>query len=112
MRTIIFYPFRCPQILESHEKNDWPRHQTSWLRGKVGCPVLLLNADDDMLCVKENVDAAEHLVDELAADYVLARTPVGSHVAFNEGALGTGNFMHRATLDFFDAVRVTKGERA
>ena len=64
-------------------------------------PCLVLNALDDFLCLKENIRTD---VNNDAQYYILKLTERGSHVAFNEGIFGQGNFMWRLTLDFFDTI--------
>lgn len=68
-------------------------------------PCLVLNALDDFLCVKENIryDLIEHV-----KNYLLVVTEEGSHIAYQEGS-DCGNYMWRATLDFFDAVKADYG---
>ena len=63
-------------------------------------PVLLLNSDDDMVCVKENV--REDLA-KVLPNFALVRTKYGSHIAYSEGWFGEGNFMVRLSLDWIDA---------
>ena len=64
-------------------------------------PCMVLNALDDFLCLKENI---QYDVKDKAMNYVLSITDYGGHIAYNEGALGQGNYMWRVTLDFFEAV--------
>ena len=64
-------------------------------------PCLVLNALDDFLCLKENI---RYDVKDQVMNYVLKITDEGSHIAYNEGFLAQGNYMHRITLDFFEAV--------
>jgi len=66
-------------------------------------PCLVLNAEDDFLCMKENIrtdlaDSIQH--------FVLVVTKYGSHIAYNE--IGGTNYMWRVTLDFFENVRLEK----
>ena len=70
-----------------------------WAAG-IRVPTLLLNAEDDILCVKECID--EDFVRNQAGG-VLVVTQRGSHIAFCEGLFGTGSFMTRVTLDWFEA---------
>ena len=65
-------------------------------------PCLVLNALDDFLCLKENT---RYYVMDSVHNYVLAITDHGSHIAYNEGCWGEGNYMWRLTLDFFDTVK-------
>jgi len=71
-------------------------------------PTLVLNALDDFLCVKENIN--QDLIDQ-GFNYALMVTDEGSHIGYTEGALGQGNFMWRVSLDFFEAVREEASER-
>ena len=70
-------------------------------------PTLVLNALDDFLCVKENINL--DLIDQ-GLNYALMVTDEGSHIGYAEGALGQGNFMWRVSLDFFEAVREEASE--
>jgi len=79
------------------KEND-PKH---YLSGNT-TPCLVLNALDDFLCVKENI---RYDVPQKMHNYVLSVTEKGSHIAYNEGFFGTGNYMWRLTLDFFQAVK-------
>jgi predicted alpha/beta-fold hydrolase len=68
----------------------------------IRCPVMILNADDDMVCLKRNIR------EDLPRDHggvLMVRTSEGSHIAFSEGMFGEGNFMIRKSLDFLDAAR-------
>lgn len=65
-------------------------------------PCLVLNALDDFLCLKENI---RYDVKDQVHNYCLAITDYGSHIAYNEGFFGTGNFMWRITLDFFETIK-------
>jgi len=88
----------CDNLEHYNQVND-PKH---YLPGNK-IPCLALNALDDFLCVKENIrydDITENLY-----NYVLSVTDKGSHIAYNEGFFGTGNYMWRLTMDFFEAVR-------
>ena len=64
-------------------------------------PCLVLNALNDVLCLKEYI---RYDVKDQVMNYVLKITDEGSHIAYNEGFLAQGNYMHRITLDFFEAV--------
>jgi predicted alpha/beta-fold hydrolase len=63
-------------------------------------PVLILNSDDDLVCVKENI--REDLASE-ELNSLLIRTKYGSHVAYSEGWFGESNYMVRLSLDFMEA---------
>lgn len=65
-------------------------------------PCLILNAADDPLCVESNI---RYDLAGCTDNYALAVTPRGSHVAFREGLLGGGCYMHDAAIDFLDACR-------
>ena len=66
-------------------------------------PCLLLNASDDFVCFKENINY--ECITNRAKNCVLLVTNEGGHLAYNEGPLGQGNYMWRVTLDFFDTIR-------
>ena len=65
-------------------------------------PCLVLNALDDFLCVKENIQV--DLKDKVN-NFVLLVTDEGGHIAYNE-SIHAGNYMWRVTLDFFEAVKL------
>jgi predicted alpha/beta-fold hydrolase len=67
-------------------------------------PTLLLNADDDVICLGANVERAQHLMLGKAGA-LLVRTKRGGHVAYCEGTFGEGSFLERVSLDFLDAAR-------
>jgi len=85
--------------LESFYKENNPMQY--YAGNKIPC--LVLNALDDFLCLKENIRT--DLKDQIW-NYVLYVTQYGGHVGYNEGWLGSGNFMWRLTLDFFETVRI------
>ena len=68
----------------------------------IRCPLMILNADDDMVCLKRNI---REDIPRNHGGALMLRTSEGSHVAFSEGMLGEGNFMIRKSLDFLDAAR-------
>ena len=65
-------------------------------------PCLVLNALDDFISIKENI---RYDVKDQVHNYVLSITDYGSHIGYNEGWFGTGNYMWRLTLDFFETVK-------
>jgi len=70
-------------------------------------PLLVLNAEDDLVCLKENIR------EDLAVStpgIILVVCEHGSHLGFNDGMWGQGCFMTRLTLDFLDAARKTAGD--
>jgi len=69
---------------------------------RVTRPTLIVNSEDDMVCLSENI--REDIVGSLPGA-VLLRTQRGSHIAFNEGVFGTGNYLSRVTMDFLEAAR-------
>ena len=85
----------CNSLDEYNKKHDPMQHFHD-----IRTPVLLLNSDDDMVCVKENV--REDLAKALP-NFALVRTKYGSHIAYSEGWFGEGNFMVRLSLDWIDA---------
>jgi len=92
------WPFAgCDSVDEYFKQNnpmEWVRH--------VARPTLIVNSEDDMVCLSENI--REDIVGSLPGA-VLLRTQRGSHIAFNEGLLGTGNYLSRVTMDFLDAAK-------
>jgi len=75
----------------------------SWVN-LIRTPLLVLNAEDDLVCLKENIR------EDLAITtpgVILVVCEQGSHLGFNEGMWGQGSFMTRLTLDFLEAARKT-----
>ena len=72
-------------------------------RNKIPC--LILNALDDFLCLKENI---QYDIVKKIPNYVLCTTEYGGHTSYNEGWFAEGNYMHRLTLDFFETVKNMK----
>ena len=70
---------------------------------QVRVPTLLVNSEDDLVCLAENI--REDVV-RSHPSAVLLRTPHGSHISFNEGALGSGCYLSRLALDFLESARV------
>eukprot|EP00747_Dinoflagellata_sp_TGD_P142772 gnl/TRDRNA2_/TRDRNA2_176289_c0_seq1.p1 gnl/TRDRNA2_/TRDRNA2_176289_c0~~gnl/TRDRNA2_/TRDRNA2_176289_c0_seq1.p1 ORF type:complete len:253 (+),score=35.04 gnl/TRDRNA2_/TRDRNA2_176289_c0_seq1:424-1182(+) len=63
---------------------------------------LLLNADDDVVCLPENI--REDVARDCAGS-ILVRTAHGTHCAYCEGRWGEGSYMNRLALDFLEAAR-------
>lgn len=63
-------------------------------------PCLILNAEDDPICLSQNIK-----YDPLASleNYALIVTKRGSHISFREGAMGQSSYMQRKSLDFLEA---------
>ena len=74
---------------------------------QVRVPTLLVNSEDDLVCLAENI--REDVV-RLHPSALLLRTPHGSHISFNEGALGSGCYLSRLALDFLESTRVLEEE--
>ena len=72
----------CKDIDEFYQENN----PMSFFTGNQ-TPILVLNALDDFLCLKENI--RYDLVAKVN-NYVLAITDHGSHIAYNEGNLLRG----------------------
>lgn len=90
------WPFAgAPSLQEYFQQNN----PMEWV-GSVARPTLIVNSEDDMVCLAENI--REDIVSALPGA-ILLRTQRGSHIAFNEGLLGTGNYLSRVTMDFLDA---------
>ena len=91
------YPFAagCATLSEYWKLHNPMSHYTGNKR-----PVLILNIDDDLICVKDNIRE-----DVACEEYnsVLVRTKYGSHVAYSEGWFGESNYMVRLSLDFMEA---------
>jgi len=92
------YAFAGYDSLAEYNEDSNP---LSWVP-KIVRPVLLVNADDDMICTKENIK--EDMVTDLPGA-LLIRTERGSHIAFNEGLFGQGNYLSRISFDFLEAAR-------
>ena len=75
-----------------------------WVEGIVR-PFMLVNSEDDMVCLPKNIQ--EDVVVALGGALLL-RTRKGSHIAFNEGVLGTGSYLARITMDFLEAARISE----
>ena len=63
-------------------------------------PCLVLNSEDDPLCLK---DAVQTKLFSVYKNYLLALTKCGSHVSFREGTWGQLSWMERISMDFLDA---------
>ena len=73
----------------------------AWV-GSIVRPLLIINSEDDMVCLPENI-REDVVLDHGGA--LLLRTKKGAHIAFNEGALGQGNYLSRVSLDFLESAR-------
>ncbi len=92
----VAYPFAGCKTLDEYNKVHNPMEHFS----NINIPVLVLNSDDDMCCVKDNI--REDLVENLP-NFVLVRTKYGGHISFSEGYFAENSFMVRLTLDWMDA---------
>ena len=88
----------CQNVDQFYEEND----PMTFFHGNA-TPCLLLSSLDDFVCLKEMI--AYEDVRDWATNYVLLTTDTGSHISYNEGSWGQGNYMWRVTLDFFDTIR-------
>merc|ERR1719347_1073344 len=70
--------------------------------GNIVRPLLIINSEDDMVCLPENI--REDVVLQHGGALLL-RTKRGAHIAFNEGAFGQGNYLSRVSLDFLESAR-------
>eukprot|EP00966_Prymnesium_polylepis_P092057 2131197-Prymnesium_polylepis.1 len=75
----------------------------------IGVPTLLINAEDDFVC---SIELAQPEAVTAKAGALLLVTRSGSHVAFNEGAFGTGSFHTRVSFDFLDSARAVAANEA
>jgi len=94
------FPFAGCNSVEDYFAANNPME---WIRS-VKRPFLLVNSEDDMVCLPSNIQ--EDVVSSIGGA-VLLRTVSGSHIAFNEGVLGTGCYLSRITMDFLEAARVS-----
>eukprot|EP00948_MAST-09A_sp_MAST-9A-sp1_P000443 g443.t1 len=76
----------------------------------IAVPILMFNAEDDMLCLRENIQAEEFANDLENAALIL--TKCGSHIAYSEGFFGEGNYFVRKSLDFFDTIKANANNKA
>ena len=68
-------------------------------------PMLVLNSEDDFVCLRENIREDWFLGDDYDMG-ILLRTTRGAHVAFNESIFDFfSNYIHRVSLDFLDSSR-------
>ena len=72
------------------------------LLSQIQTPLLLINSEDDIVCLAENI--REDLV-RANPCALLLRTAKGSHISFNEGLFGQGCYLSRVTMDYLDTVR-------
>jgi uncharacterized protein len=93
-------PLSGARSYEAYLKRSNPMN---WVDG-IACPVLLLNADDDMVCLRENI---REDIPWNNGGAILVRTAFGSHIAYSDGALGEGNYLVRLSLAFLEAARET-----
>ena len=61
------------------------------------------SSEDDIVCLPETI--REDIVLSVGG-YLLLRTPRGSHIAYNEGLLGQGNYLCRITMEFLESARL------
>lgn len=87
----------CDSVEQYFQQNN----PMEWV-ARMARPTLIINSEDDMVCLAENI--REDIIGSLPGAMLL-RTQRGSHIAFNEGLLGTGNYLSRVTMDFLDAAR-------
>ena len=69
----------------------------NWVDGILR-PTLLINSEDDMVCLPENI-REDVVLDHGGA--LLLRTERGSHIAYNEGRVGDGvDFCYHKTIHY------------
>lgn len=88
-------PFTGSACEKDYFKRSNPMSHISGIR----CPLLIVNSEDDMVCLPENI--REDLANELGG-VLLLRTAEGSHIAYNEGWNGRGNYLIRTSLEFLE----------
>jgi len=69
---------------------------------KIRTPLLLINSEDDIVCLAENI--REDIV-RAQPGALLLRTNKGSHISFNEGFFGQGCYLSRVTMDYLETAR-------
>jgi len=93
------FPFAGFQSLEEYYKHCNP---LEWV-DKMVVPVLIVNSEDDLVCLAENI--REDII-RSHPGALLLRTKKGSHISFNEGIFGSGCYLSRITMDFLDTARM------
>lgn len=88
----------CSSSEEYYSINNPMEHVSTIMR-----PILLVNADDDVVCLEENI--REDVI-EATGGAMLLRTKRGSHIAYNDGLFGTGNYLVRVAMDFMETSRL------
>ena len=92
------YNFAGFDSLEEYYRDSNPMN---WV-DDIFCPTLIINSEDDMVCLPENI--REDVILSLGGALLL-RTQKGSHIAFNEGILGEGNYQSRIAFEFLESAR-------
>ena len=69
---------------------------------EINIPVLVLNAFDDLVSLKRNIEKDIFLQHK---DKLLIFTKLGGHISFYEGIFGQSSYMMRISLDFLDSSR-------
>lgn len=88
-------PFTGSETVDEYFKRSNPMEHVYG----ISAPMLLLNSDDDMVCLPE------HIREDIPANTggaILVRTRRGSHCAFCEGLSGS-SYLCRLSMDFLDA---------
>jgi len=93
------YPFAGFDTSEAYYEDSNPMN---WVDGILR-PTLLINSEDDMVCLPENI-REDVVLDHGGA--LLLRTERGSHIAYNEGLFGQGNYLTRVSMDFLESARL------
>jgi predicted alpha/beta-fold hydrolase len=75
---------------------------------QIRVPLLIINAEDDPVCVGENVREHQHLMDEVP-DGILAFTSRGSHCAFFEGLRVPVPWSDRLIAEYLRAIEMESG---
>ena len=95
------YPFAG---FDSEEQYFASNNPMEWVE-TIARPLMLVNSEDDMVCLPQNIQ--EDVIRGLGGALLL-RTSHGSHIAFNEGAFGTGSYLARITMEFLETARLTE----
>ena len=97
-----FLHAHIPFTGSSNEKEYFKRSNPMAHVFGIRIPVMILNSEDDMVCLPENIR------EDLAAEcggVLLLRTAEGSHIAYTEGWNGGGNYLVRTSLEFLEGAR-------
>ncbi|WP_108973888.1 alpha/beta fold hydrolase [Leptospira ryugenii] len=109
-KTIHEFQDNLYHIADHPDRNSYYRdHNPIHVIGEVDVPLLILNAEDDPVCVKENVEENLHWFDRLPKT-ILVKLKRGSHIAFLEG-LSAKSWSDELICDYFERMLELFDER-